>query len=161
MSLLRTLFLLGILLLQIILVAGCLPLSTLSKTTVINLSGKQPYKAFIGKYVIAKEGCSIWVISSPSYDFMKTFVRLGLEEDVPSYRTDLKKIADVPIGTRVKIHSIKHKKVTTEMSGYDSTQALCTVFLPDGQKIDCQMNWDLLNPDPRLWPTLKFKLIGK
>jgi len=149
------------LLLQVEFVTGCLPFVGLSTTTVTNLSGKPPYKAFVGKYVVAKEPCSIWVRSSPSYDFRKIFILLGNGNDIPSYRTDLKKIADLPIGTRIKIHSIKHKKVTTEMSGYDSTQALCTVFLTDGREFDCQMNWELLNPDTRVWPTLRFELIDK
>jgi len=33
---------------------------------------------------------------------------------------------------------------------------LCTVFLQDGRKIDCQMGLDLLGPDPRVNPVLKF-----
>lgn len=145
----RTVLILGALLLQTLFVIGCLPFVGLSSTTVTNLSRKPPYKSFVGKFVVAKESGSIW----------NNTVRLGTGDDIPSYRTDLKKVAEFPIGTKIKIHSIKQTKMTSEMGCSDSIQASCTVFLQDGRKINGQLNWDLLNPDPRVWPTLKFELL--
>jgi len=144
-----------VLLLQIPFIMGCVPFVFLSTTTVTNLSSKPPYKAFVGKFVIAKEACSLRIYSS-SFNFRDNFILAGTGDDSP-----INKIADLPVGTRVKIHSIKHKKVSTEMGGYDGTKALCTVFLSDGRKIACQMDWSILDPDPGVSPTLKFELVGK
>ena len=140
--------------LQVPLFVGCLPFSRLNSTTVTNLSGKSPYKEFVGKCIVTKEEFSVWIYPESSYGFLNYFIRIGFGGGSPSG-----KIADLPIGTRIEIYSIKHKRVTTEMGGYDGTQALCTVSLSDGRKIDCQLDWGFLNPDPRVWPTRKFELI--
>jgi hypothetical protein len=122
--------------LQIALFSGCLPFSDLTSTTVTNLSNKPPYKSYVGNTVITKINGSIWNCG----------IRLGSGEDIPSYRTDLKKIADLPVGTKIKIHSVKHIKSTSEMGGDDSTWASCTVYFEDGRKMDCRANWGFLIP---------------
>lgn len=146
----RTFLTWAILLLPVCFVTGCLPFVT-SSITVKNLSWKQPYKAYVGKFVVSKETFSIW----------NDFIHMGNGDDIPSYRTDLKKVADLPIGTKIKVYSIKYRRVTSELGVNTSTMVSCTVFLQDGRKIDCRMTWDFLNPDPRLWPTPKFELIQK
>jgi len=123
-------------LLPILLLSGCLPFSNLTSTTDTNLSKMPPYNAYVGKIFTTKRTGSIW----------NSCIGLGSGEDIPSYRTDLKKNADLPIGTKIKIHSVEHIKSTSEMGGDDSTWASCTVYFEDGRKMDCRANWGFLIP---------------
>jgi hypothetical protein len=135
----------------LLLVAGCLPFSNLASTAITDLSGRYPYKAFVGRIVASKEVCSIW----------NNTIRLGTGSEIPGYRTDLEKVAELPMGTQIKIRSIKRVKTTSEISNDDSIRAYCTVFLKSGNKLDCEMAWDLLNPDAIAWPKPRFELIDK
>src|SRR4051812_7567297 len=110
---------------------------------VTDVSRKEPYRQFAGKTVVAKVNGEVWTNTQKSYQIRDNFVRLDSFGPIESYRTELKKIAAFPIGTRMHIESIKHKKVESEMMGYEGTLALCTVFLPDGRKIKCQMPWEV------------------
>jgi hypothetical protein len=132
----RTIFILLFALFQTVLFSGCLPFSNLTSTTVENVSSKSPYKSYVGNLFTTKESGSIW----------NNGIRPGSGDDIPSYRTDLNKIADLPIGTKIEIHSVNHIKTTSEMGDDDSTWASCTVFLKDGRKINCRANWGFLIP---------------
>ncbi len=128
---------------------------------VTDVSGEKPYSQFAGKMVVAKESGSIWNNTGGSYQIRSKFVRPDSWPAVPSYRTELVKIAEYHVGTKFKIESIKHKKVTSEIMGFDGVVVLCTVYLDDGQRIRCQMPWDIVDPDPARHSSLTFELVDK
>jgi uncharacterized protein YceK len=151
----KQLSIITILFAQLLFFSGCM-------SVVSDVSRKDPYKAFAGKVVVAKENGSIWINNQESYAIRPHFLRLDSFGEIPSYMTEVQKVADVPIGTRIYVESIKHKRVESEVMGYNSILALCTVTLPDGKKLKFQMNWEELDPDSNKWgPLPPFELMSK
>jgi hypothetical protein len=117
-SLERHIALASILLLsQILFLTGCLPFITAS-AKVVNVSNEQPYKSFIGKDIFAQKAGTLW----------NDGLRLEAGEEVLANKTSLNKIADIPIGTKININSVKDKRTTTEMGISHSVTATCTFF---------------------------------
>ncbi|MGC3959038.1 MAG: hypothetical protein QM813_14165 [Verrucomicrobiota bacterium] len=116
---------------------------------VTDVSGTAPYHQFSGKIIASKESGAIWINTSGSYQIRREFIRFDSDGDFPSYSTEYKRLFDFSAGTRFKIESIKHKKVSSEIGGFDGVVVLCTATLQDGRRIQCQMPWELIDPDPR------------
>ena len=133
-----------------LLLSGCVPSD--------DLSSQAPYKSFVGKVVVAKRNCRVFVDRDDHFVIRKQMLGLGSLAEIPFYETRLQKVADVPTGTRVYIESIKHAKVVAEKKPGNEIVALCTVSLPDGRKLKCQTSCGLLDPDPRKCDFLRFEL---
>src|ERR1035438_7881222 len=104
---------------------------------VTDVSRNAPYQQFAGKIVASKQSGSIWINTAGSHQIRSEFIRPDSWDSVPSYRTELRKLLDYPVGTKFKIESIKHKKVSSEIMGFDGIVVLCTAILQDGRRVQC------------------------
>jgi hypothetical protein len=115
------------------LAAGCF-------TSVRDVSHTPPYERLVGRMFITRESGAIWINNQPAYQIRKAFIRFASWGDVPSYRTELTRVTEFPENTPIKIQSVKHKQVESEMNGFRGDIVLCLLELPSGQRIECQMD---------------------
>ena len=111
-----------------------------------NVSQTDPYSNWANKKVISKEKATIWRRNEGHYGIRDNFLRLESWGGIDSYRDDLQKIVDLPVGTQFEVGSIRHKVVNTEIGGTDAIIALCTIRLEDEREIEFDVSWAALDP---------------
>ena len=139
-------------------VGFCACISCSSKK-VTDLSDQYPYDQFVGQRVVLLKPGELWKIVGHTYSMERNHIAFPSTSTRSTNSSDRQKVADLPIGTMLEIHSVKYKHFDTEISGHRETLALCKVTLPKDGKVSCAVDWRHLAPEQNLGGERKFELV--